>query len=429
MKKAVTLLCALALWSGYFHAQEQEARVAFDNYHKYYNQAPAVASPEKEKALEHYRTYFSKHGYGTIGNWDKTFRADMEKLLPDGRFQDLDDASVGKVVNGNGADNGGAVTEAYTRLYRISEAFRHGRLNYQEDGEMWRRCQKAIVHYGNLEIRRPNNSSRFHSSCFAIPTLAMNIYFCHLAQMEAAESGTSADELLQSACELLKVLGLQAWTQPFRNNETDNNVVQTARFRNHVWWVGGNALGYRSLLPVAFMLRSVPMVDVLAEVCRRGISTTSQETYHTSFWTEGFTADGAGWGHGKQCLVWGYPIDGAIGRLRILSLLKDSPWDEKLTRQNVDALMNYFRGSNFYYYKGFSLPCLSRYSMRYEGKPKAVPYQRLLKQLLGEWSDSFTSEELAELKQLYAESGVTTSVWRANPLTTAAVTFTIMMTL
>ena len=73
-----------------------------------------------------------------------------------------------------------------------------------------------------------------------------------------------------------------------------------------------NAPGTRSLLPPARCNRrsSVPMVDVLAEVCRRGISVTSQLTLHDSFWTEGFTADGAGWGHGKQCLIWGYPIDG-----------------------------------------------------------------------------------------------------------------------
>ena len=73
-----------------------------------------------------------------------------------------------------------------------------------------------------------------------------------------------------------------------------------SRFRNHVWWVGGNALAYRSLLPVAAMYRSIPMVDLLAEVCQRGISMTSQNTYSEAFWTEGFTADGAGWGHGKH---------------------------------------------------------------------------------------------------------------------------------
>src|SRR5699024_5566814 len=130
-----------------------------------------------------------------------------------------------------------------------------------------------------------------------------------------------------------KVLGLQAWTQPLRNDKTDENVVQVERFRNHVWWVGGNALAYRSLLPVAVMYQSIPMIDVLSEVAQRGIGYTSQNTYNDAFWTEGCTADGAGWGHGMQCLVWGYPIDGNIYALDLLTALKNTPWERKLSKQ------------------------------------------------------------------------------------------------
>ena len=140
---------------------------------------------------------------------------------------------------------------------------------------------------------------------------------------------------------MLKVLGLQAYTQPLRHDETDKNVVSIERFRNHVWWVGGNALAYRSLLPVAAMYSSVPMVDALAEVCRRGISVTSQLTLHDSFWTEGFTADGAGWGHGKQCLIWGYPIDGTFNALNMLGMLKGTPWAERLSRENAQVILNF----------------------------------------------------------------------------------------
>ena len=171
--------------------------------------------------------------------------------------------------------------------------------------------------------------------------------------MELAERG-GATPLLEAACDMLKVLGLQAYTQPLRHDETDKNVVSIERFRNHVWWVGGNALAYRSLLPVAAMYSSVPMVDVLAEVCRRGISVTSQLTLHDSFWTEGFTADGAGWGHGKQCLIWGYPIDGTFNALNMLGMLKGTPWAERLSRENAQAILNFLRGGNWYYYKGFT---------------------------------------------------------------------------
>lgn len=149
---------------------------------------------------------------------------------------------------------------------------------------------------------------------------------------------------MTDACDMLKVVGLQAWTQPLRNDATDNNVVSIERFRNHVWWVGGNALAYRSLLPVAAMYSSVPMVDLLAEVCQRSISMTSQVTYEESFWTEGFTADGAGWGHGMQCLVWGYPIDGASNALNMLTMLRGTPWAQQLDKTNTDALMNFSEG-------------------------------------------------------------------------------------
>lgn len=252
------------------------------------------------------------------------------------------------------------LTEAYNRIWKIAEAYRKGELSKKD--ALCDKYLKAIILYGNIETGRPNNNTatRFHASCFAIPTAAVNTYFAFLKQMDDVEAGKNKNALLKDACDMLKTVALQAWTQPFRNDETDNNVVQIERFRNHVWWVGGNALAYRSLLPVAFMYKSIPMVDVLSEVCQRGISMTSQNTFNKTFWTEGFTVDGAGWGHGKQCLVWGYPIDGTSNALAILSTLKGSPWAKQLTRENVDALLNFFRGSNWYYYKGYNLPCLDR---------------------------------------------------------------------
>ena len=89
------------------------------------------------------------------------------------------------------------------------------------------------------------------------------------------------------------------------------------------------------------MYRSIPMVELLSEVCQKAISVTSQNTYETSFWNEGFTADGAGWGHGKQCLIWGYPIDCTLGSLNMLSMLKGSPWEIKLNQENKYALLNW----------------------------------------------------------------------------------------
>lgn len=151
------------------------------------------------------------------------------------------------------------------------------------------------------------------------------------------------------------------------------------------------------------MYRSIPMIDLLAEVCQRGISMTSQTTYSDAFWTEGFTADGAGWGHGKQCLIWGYPIDGTSNALKMLNMLKGSPWAKNLGRNNVQALLNFLRGGAWYYYKGYRLPCLDRGSYVYNSTELSIPYAGMLDNLIGNWMDSFTPEEQRELLQLQQE--------------------------
>lgn len=46
---------------------------------------------------------------------------------------------------------------------------------------------------------------------FAIPTAAVNTYFCYLKQMDDAEGGKGGT-LLQEACDMLKTIALQAWT-------------------------------------------------------------------------------------------------------------------------------------------------------------------------------------------------------------------------
>ena len=401
--KLVFLMCVVA-FSCAGKAQEKERKIAFDNYRQYTLLAQKVHDPVKEASINSYRKYFSEYAYrgpeGDMQNWEEYIRL----LNDDGSFSDLNDKDAGKAKNGNEANSGGSITDALRRVWDISEAFRCGKLTIEHDAEIWDRCQKAILRYGNMEIARPNIWVRFHASCFAIPTAAVNIYFCHLKQMDDVEQGRVRNQQLSATCDMLKMLALQAWTQPFRNDETDANVVQIARFRHHVWWVGGNALAYRSLFPIAFMFRSIPMIDLLSEVCQKAISSTSQNTYNESFWNEGFTADGAGWGHGKQCLIWGYPIDGTLNALNMLSLLKGSPWERKLTRENINALLNYFRGSNYYYYKGYTLPCLDRNSMNYDPEPSIIRYSGMLKQLIDNWADSFSQGELQEIKQLYAET-------------------------
>ena len=80
---------------------------------------------------------------------------------------------------------------------------------------------KAILHYGNIELGRPNDGPRFHASCFAIPTAAVNIYYAYLAQMEGAEIGQGR-ALLREVCDMLKALGASSFGRnPLRHDETD----------------------------------------------------------------------------------------------------------------------------------------------------------------------------------------------------------------
>ena len=386
-------------------AQNAERKLAFDNYHRYYGKAGLVQDSKKEKAIKDYRAFYAEHNYRGHSLPRNLNVADILSNWQDnGTFADLSESESKVMASKNQDKIGLFLTDAFNRIWKIAEEFRADRMGVSLDKDVFLKCQKAVVYYGNLEVSRSNRVHRFHASCFAIPTAAVNIYFCFLKQMDAAESGKNKDEQLILFSDMLKVLGLQAWTQPLRNDDTDRNVVQVERFRNHVWWVGGNALAYRSLLPVAVMYKSVPMIEVLGEVAQKGIGYTSQNTYKEAFWTEGCTADGAGWGHGMQCLVWGYPIDGNFYALDLLTAFKNTPWERKLSKENVETLLNFIQGSSWFYYKGYTLPYLDRSTAQYNPDKKDIRSLLMAKKLLKDWSDSFTKKQREELQRFQKES-------------------------
>lgn len=412
MKNKILLTLILISTSLFSFSQENGRDYAFDNYHKYSNEAGKIKNAEKETAIEEYRQYYSKTPYSHHLSPVRLSAEECLNLLDnDGRFTDIRDREE-EIEKNNYAQStitkhqelvGNLIFEAYNRIWKIAEAHRAGDLSTEE--AFTDKYCKAILYYGNMEVSRRNDAPRFHRSCFGIPTAAANTYLYFLKEMDAAESGECAEQLIVDVCKMLKVLALQAWTQPLRRNFTDDNVVQIERFRKHVWWVGGNAIGYRPLFLCALMYKSIPMIDLIAEVSRQSISTVSQNTYDEAFWDEGFTTDGAGWGHGKQCLIWGYPIDGTGNAMKLLGVLDKSPWKQELSKENTQALLNFFRGGNWYYYKGYTLPCLDRNSAVYnEGIRNTIPYYTMLNNVVGGWSDSFTADEQAELKLLQAEA-------------------------
>lgn len=266
---------------------------------------------------------------------------------------------------------------------------------------------EAIRHYGKLETDRLNVASRWHASCFAIPTISYQTYYSLFNLMTRIENGQVRDSLFIEGNKILGELSLQCWTVPARMDETDKDVIDVERFRKHVWWVGGNATDYRPLLETAAQLSSPEMADVVGEIAVRSLSSVSQATIHDDFWQEGITADGAGWGHGRQCLVWGYPIDGTRGSLRILKIMKECryPLPLEVKQEQIDVLRDYLRGSSYYYYKGYVPPVVDRGNMnrlihpstaRKNGRPadyrRLIPSARIVEMLLEQYSDLLTPE-------------------------------------
>lgn len=330
-------------------------------------------------------------------------------LLPDGRFKDLlflheNWDSLNQLTVPQQQIVGEYIERALLRLWKIAELFRNGSMPGDHPEKLMRLIFKSYTIYHQLELKRPD-MGRFHASCFAMPRSGINTYFCFYDTMEKIENGELCDPVLESGRRAMMDIGFQSWTQPKRHDETDSNVVSVERFRNHVWWVGGNALGYRALFECAMMMSSFEMLDVIKDVSINALSAVSQTTFDESFWTEGLTADGAGWGHGMQCLVWGYPIHGTSAALNNLNRFKGSPWMQKISGENKKWLFNFLRGSAFLYHKGIAPPALSRYNFNYgDIDPQHIPSLGIVDNLLQHWESSFEPDELDELNQFKKEA-------------------------
>lgn len=369
----------------------------------------------KEQAVENFRQYFAENAYRghqlTKNKVEQlTAQQCIDLLGSDGRFTDLVEGQERierekmNLAHSTKPQNevSGLLEKALNRMWRIAQTYRGKSYDEYKGDETLIRLFKAINNYSKIESDRGSiTSGRFHVSCFAIPTAAVNTYFCLFDAMEHIEKGKEKAELAINANKNLLQMSYQSWTQPYRGDETDKNVVSVERFRKHVWWVGGNGLAYRSLLPTAAAMQSVEMMDVLATVSKGGLSSVSQNTYDEAFWTEGFTADGAGWGHGMQCLIWGYPISGASSALSLVDNFKETPWAKQLEDENAQALLNYFRGSAWYYYKGYIPPCLGRGSMAFSGLGEdMIKTDAMIKGTVDGWLSSYSENEQQELLDL-----------------------------
>lgn len=368
----------------------------------------AGATP-KEDAVNRLRESFSGRTPYIGGNLRAKTPEFLKKLDDGGSFRDLGDLER-KYRDGNWGSPEfdrydiqvpvlNMLVEAFSRLQVIALDLRDGKIPAAERSVVAERLRRAVLNYGGIELDRGTRISggRFHGSCFAIPAAASGIYFALYRDMTSGKYPEVADTL--------KKLAFQAWSQPVRHDATDRNIVSIERFRKHVWWVGGNATAYRPLLEAALVNSSPEMIDVLSRVAAGSISQVSQNTYDKAFWIEGFTADGAGWGHGRQCLIWGYPIHGTNGSLNIISKLAGTPWAASLDANAVETIFDFLRGSAFYFYKGTIPPVLERGNARpgYAEK-REIPSMTLVENLLRNFRQYLNPAQAAELEQFRREA-------------------------
>ena len=179
--------------------QEKETQFAFNNYHRYYNEARQRGDAEKEKSIEAFRASFAQHPY-RYHSLDTRLSAQecLAQLTADGIFSGLrgqeeqfrKENAFQKPYSNPQAEIGLFVADAFNRIWKVADAYRKGELT--EEQALSGKVLKAILHYGGIEAGRPNDGPRFHASCFAIPTAAVNTYFCYLKQMDDAEGGKAA---------------------------------------------------------------------------------------------------------------------------------------------------------------------------------------------------------------------------------------------
>ena len=381
----------------------------------------------KDEALEQIRRMYALKPYRTIDSSLDSINKYKSLLNESGIFTDLHYLEK-EILNKGYASKinkqpviSSLTGDAFRRIWAMSETYRNKSVDLSD--ELLLRIFRSINHYGTLETDRLNVSSRWHVSCFSIPTSAVHIYYSLYRLMNEIESGTISDPLFIQGNKILGELAKQSWTVPARNDRTDSCIVSIDRFRKHTWWVGGNATAYRPLLQTAALLKSHKMAEVVAEVAIKSLAAVSQTTLSDDFWTEGITADGAGWGHGTQCLVWGYPIHGTVGSLTILNLMRNYPIDSRLKEEHINTLRNFIRGSSFYYYKGYVPPMVDRGNMNrlevpYPNRVGSVntDYRYLIasagvvKQLLKDFDTQLSDE----VKDVFCSFSETTKQFRIN---------------
>ncbi len=318
----------------------------------------------------------------------------LESLPEDGVFADL------PIVFENGATGLGRLT------YIVAELFHH-HIHKKSLADVPTKVKTGLIKYMRAELDHEDKGpSRFHTACFMVPTCAMNLFLSLLPDMLAIESEENTNELDSQLYTTICDTMMQAWYLPLRGDETDEHVVTVPRFRQHVWWEGGNGLTYRPVYYVAVCLRDVAMMDLLMYVALEASRSRSAFT-EKSFWAEGVCSDGWGWGHGNQTYNNGYPIGSVKSTITMMTDVKGTAWEYMLPMFDYGNFLSLVRGLTWNINKTFFPPTMSRHCFYapVSANTKSSAYStqtatEIAKTLYDDFCPYMPDEMVTELKRL-----------------------------
>ena len=121
--------------------QEKETQFAFNNYHRYYNEARQRGDAEKEKSIKAFRASFAQHPY-RYHSLDTRLSAQecLAQLTADGIFSGLREQeeqvrkenAFQKPYSNPQAEIGLFVADAFNRIWKVADAYRKGELTEEQ---------------------------------------------------------------------------------------------------------------------------------------------------------------------------------------------------------------------------------------------------------------------------------------------------------
>lgn len=274
----------------------------------------------------------------------------------------------------------------------------------RRETEIPERLLRGVIWYGKRETTRMDRgNSRFHSSIFAIPVCAVNIYFALLPIVHTELPGERAPKALMTQFRnILYALMLQAWTLPLRGDETDDTPFWVERFRNHVWWMGGNAVGYRPVFYTALCFGDSRLMDILGQVIV-GAAQSRAAYGEDSFWTEGICADGFGWGHGAQAYNDGYPTDALQEIFSLIRYFKGTAYEYILKEIDWKNIVRYIEGISWSSWGDYVPPMMGRRCFQVEKRFSTTYMMRkFAEEIVSRYGDYADEADLQKLREVLA---------------------------